>query len=82
MYVVYILYSFKYSKTYVGCTSNLIQRFYSHNFLGNKGWTIRYRPWKVIHIEIFEDKREALHREQFLKSGLGRQYIKENLLSR
>jgi len=82
MYAVYILYSYKYSKTYVGCTSNLIQRFYSHNFLGKKGWTIRYRPWKVIHVEIFEDKREALHREHFLKSGLGRQYIKNILLSR
>ena len=82
MFAVYILYSLRYSKTYVGCTSNLIQRFYSHNYLGNKGWTIRYRPWEVIYVEIFEDKREALDREQFLKSGLGRRYIKENLLCR
>jgi hypothetical protein len=54
--------------------------FYSHNLPGNKGWTIKYRPWKVIHIEIFEDKREALRREQFLKNGMGRRYINEYLL--
>jgi putative endonuclease len=80
MYAVYILFSLRYSKTYIGFTSNLIQRFHSHNCLGNEGWTIRYRPWKVIHVEIFEDKMEALHREQYLKSGPGRRFIKENLL--
>jgi putative endonuclease len=33
MFTVYILYSEKHGKTYVGFTSNLIERFKSHNAL-------------------------------------------------
>ena len=44
MYVVYILYSAKYNKIYIGYTSNLRARLVSHNELGKKGWTIKYRP--------------------------------------
>jgi putative endonuclease len=82
MYAVYILFSSRCGKTYVGFTSNLIQRFYSHNFLGNKGWTMKCRPWEVILVEIYEVKKEALKREQFLKSGQGRLYIKKEILNR
>ncbi|GGG51441.1 GIY-YIG nuclease family protein [Epilithonimonas arachidiradicis] len=35
-FVVYILYSEKFDKTYTGFTSNLVERFKSHNELGNK----------------------------------------------
>ena len=82
MYAVYILYSFTFGQIYIGFTSNLIQRFYSHNSLGKKGWTIRYRPWEVIHVEYFEEKGEALKREQYLKSGQGRKYIREEIVSK
>jgi len=63
-FVVYILYSKTYGKTYVGYTSNLINRFHSHNSKATKGYTIRYRPWEVIHIEIFDTKKEAFNREK------------------
>jgi putative endonuclease len=76
-FVVYILYSKDYNKTYVGFTSNLIERFKSHNYLSKKGYTIKFRPWKVIHVEFFTTKSEALVREKILKSGKGRDFIKE-----
>ena len=76
-FVVYILYSKDYNKTYVGFTSNLIERFKSHNFLGTKGYTIKFRPWKVIHVEFLATKSEALTREKVLKTGKGRDFIKE-----
>jgi putative endonuclease len=38
-FVVNILFSEKYNKTYVGFTSNLIERFKSHNLLGTKNYT-------------------------------------------
>ena len=60
MYTVYVLYSEKYNKHYVGFTSDLEKRFLSHNELGIKGWTIRYRPWKVFHKEVFADKKSAM----------------------
>ncbi|MGJ1269095.1 GIY-YIG nuclease family protein [Sphingobacterium spiritivorum] len=44
MFTVYVLYSGVYDKIYIGMTSDLPGRLLSHNELGTKGWTIRYRP--------------------------------------
>ena len=79
-FVVYILFSKDYSKTYVGYTSNLIERFKSHNYLSKTGYTIKYRPWKVLHTEIFETKTEAIKRENQLKGGQGRDWINSHLI--
>ena len=76
-FIVYILFSKDYGKTYVGFTSNLIERFKSHNYLSKKGYTIKFRPWQVIYVEFFTTKSEALKREKLLKSGKGREFIKE-----
>ena len=75
-FVVYILYSEKFDKNYTGFTSNLIERFKSHNELGIKGYTLKFRPWKVINVEFFDLKSEAMKREKFLKTGSGRTFIK------
>jgi putative endonuclease len=80
-YIVYVLYSNKFDKTYTGYTSNLIERFKSHNHLGKKGYCIRYRPWQVILVEFFKNKSEARKRELFLKSGAGRSIIRKSILS-
>lgn len=48
MYVVYVLYSERYSKIYIGYTSDLIDRFHSHNQFAAKGYTVHYRPWEVV----------------------------------
>jgi putative endonuclease len=74
-YIVYILFSEKYNKTYVGFTSSLVERFKSHNELATKGYTIKYRPWMVIHIEVYQSKNEAMNREKWFKSGVGRDFI-------
>ena len=58
-YTVYVLHSEKYDKIYIGYTSNLTQRFKSHNELGTKGWTVKYRPWKIVHTEEFETKKRS-----------------------
>ena len=76
-FVVYILFSEDYGKTYIGFTSNLIERFKSHNYLSKKGYTIKFRPWKVIYVEFFSTKSEALKREKHLKSGKGRENKKK-----
>ncbi|HET8809887.1 MAG TPA: GIY-YIG nuclease family protein [Flavobacteriaceae bacterium] len=81
-FVVYILYSKKYDKTYRGQTTNLIARFKDHNELGKKGWARKYRPWEVVHVEFFSSRSAALKREKFLKSGKGRQWVKEQILKK
>lgn len=79
-FVVYILFSDRYQKKYIGYTSDLLSRFTSHNKLATKGYTIRYRPWRVVHVEVFESKKEAMAREKFLKTGKGRDWIKKNIM--
>jgi putative endonuclease len=76
MFTVYVLYSESHNKHYVGYTSDLKNRLDSHNIFANSGFTVRYRPWKLIYTEQFSIKSEVIKREKFLKSGKGREFIK------
>ena len=81
MFTVYVLYSKKFNKIYIGFTSDLEKRVLSHNKLGTKGWTVKFRPWEIIHTEEFHSKSEAMKRERELKSSRGRTWIKETFLN-
>ncbi len=66
-YFVYILYSLKDDKLYVGCTSNIEQRLRRHDqgqVIATKG----RRPLELIHLEKFPTKADAFNRERFFKS--------------
>ena len=76
MFTVYVLYSPAHKKIYTGFTSNLDKRLLSHNSWGTKGWTIKFRPWILIHSESYDSKKDAILREKELKSGKGREFIK------
>jgi len=82
MQTVYILYSKKFNKIYIGCTSNIEARFKSHNELGTKGWTIKFRPWEIAYTEEFDSKREALDREKQLKGAKGREWIRKVIIAK
>ena len=75
MFSVYVLYSPGFSKIYIGFTSDLNQRIKSHNELGKKGWTVKFRPWILVHCDEFSDKSKALSREKELKGAKGREWI-------
>ncbi|MFP8487745.1 GIY-YIG nuclease family protein [Gracilimonas sp. Q87] len=75
MFTVYALYSPSHQKIYIGYTSDLEQRLLSHNSLGKKGWTIKYRPWKLAYTEEQQTKKDAMRREKQLKSAKGREFI-------
>jgi putative endonuclease len=79
MFIVYVLYSQTFDKIYVGYTSNLEQRFKSHNELAKKGWTVRFRPWSILFTEQFSSKELASAREKQLKSAKGRLYIRQQI---
>jgi putative endonuclease len=81
-FTVYLLYSPSFDKTYVGFTSNLEARLLSHNELGTKDWATKYKPWTLVHTEIFESKSEAMAREKFYKSGIGRNLFLQILQSK
>ena len=76
MYFVYILYSPSAGKTYTGYTNNVARRLIEHNITESKGFTLRYRPWVIIHTESFQNKQQAMDREKFLKTGRGREEVK------
>jgi putative endonuclease len=82
-FAVYILYSKNSNRNYTGYTTNLIERFRSHNIYG-KDSTRLYRPWVVVHVEFFDSKELALKREKYFKSGRGssvKNQIIQNYLS-
>jgi putative endonuclease len=79
-FVVYILFSEKSNRNYTGYTSNLIQRFKSHNELG-KDSTAKYRPWIVVHVEFYKTKEEALKKEKYFKAGRG-SIVKNQLIQK
>ncbi|MFY0689965.1 MAG: GIY-YIG nuclease family protein [Cyclobacteriaceae bacterium] len=79
IFTVYVLYSAKFDKIYIGYTSNLLERFQSHNELSKKGYTVKYRPWIVCYCEWFEAKKEAIKREKQLKSARGRQFLWDHI---
>ena len=76
MHYVYVLYSEKFNKHYTGRSEDISDRFLSHNEKATKGFTKRYRPWKIILVEEYTTVQEAGKREKWLKSGVGRDYIK------
>ena len=77
LFNTYVLYSEKFNKHYTGFTSDLNKRLVSHQELGNKDWTTKYRPWKLIFSKEFTIKSDAIKFEKWLKTGVGREFIKK-----
>jgi putative endonuclease len=78
MYHVYVLWSDKLKKRYIGFTEDLNKRFREHN-TGKTDFTKSGIPWIIIYHETYEDKCSARKREIFLKSGQGRKFLDEVL---
>ena len=73
-FFVYILYSEKFSRTYLGQTNNLDSRLSRHN-AGAVLSTKAYRPWIRIHSESFTTRKDAVARERWFKTGVGRERV-------
>ena len=78
MVFVYVLYSDKFDRYYVGMSTNVNRRLSEHNLRKIKS-TKAFSPWKVIYIEEFNTRIEARLREKYLKSAAGRKWRKDNL---
>lgn len=78
MFYVYVLRSSKTGEVYKGLTSNLDHRLKDH--LAGKTQSTKFRlPVELIHVEICPTRQEARIMEKYLKSGFGREIIKEIL---
>jgi len=78
MFYVYILKSEKDSRWYTGCTNNLRKRFKEHN--KNKVVSTKGRgSFMLIYYEACLNKEDAWAREKYLKTGMGKRYVKNRL---
>ena len=78
MYYVYVLQSEKDKQWYTGYTDDLKKSFTEHN----KGLVYasrKRRPFKLIYYEVCLNEQDAKMREVYLKSGMGKKYIKNRL---
>ena len=83
-YYIYVLFSLKDQKLYIGFTTNLKIRLTEHA-KGHVRTTKLRRPLKLIYYEYLLDENDARVRERFLKSGFGRNQLKlalKNTLSK
>jgi len=74
-YYVYIIKRDK-GFRYTGMTENLPKRLDEHNIKSKSFWTKRGTNWRVIYSEEFDNKTGALIREKWLKTGVGRDFLK------
>jgi len=78
MYYIYVLNSKTKKYIYVGLTNNLKRRIHQHQ-TGREKTTRPYRPFEVLKVETFSDRIQARQREKYLKSGIGKEYLKKLL---
>lgn len=65
---------------YIGQTEDLAKRWDEHH-AGKIKWTRAHSPIKISHYEEFDTREEAIKREQDLKTGFGRKWLKREIES-
>lgn len=80
-FYTYVLISEKDGNFYTGSTNDLIKRIEEHkNGLVS---STKYRlPIKLVYFEACLNKDNAFRRERYLKTGMGKRYLKNRLLVR
>ena len=77
-FYTYIHISQKDGEFYTGVTNNLKRRFEKHN----TGFVLSTKhriPLKLVYFEGCLDKNDAYRREKYLKTGMGKRFLKNRL---
>jgi putative endonuclease len=77
-YYTYVLLSETKGNLYTGTTKNLNQRLKQHND-GLVFSSKNIRPLQLIYFESCLNKDDAYRRERYLKSGMGKRYLRNRL---
>jgi len=68
MFYIYILYSLKAEKYYVGYTNDPKRRLIEHNTNPHNSFTANYRPWELQALfSISTERGEAVRIERYIK---------------
>jgi putative endonuclease len=77
MFLTYILFSAIRDKYYIGYTGdNLLERVRKHNS-NHKGFTGFTADWRVVYVEEYLTKKEAMQREKEIKQWKSRKMIEK-----
>ena len=74
-FCTYVLFSQKDTLLYIGYTSNIEARVQNHNAGGTKSTSYR-RPLKLIFCEFYLFKEDAMKREDYFKTNMGKRSLK------
>ena len=74
-FTVYAIKSNNRNYIYVGMTNNLERRLKEHDQRENKS-TKAYAPFTLIYSEVFDSRSIARAKEKYLKSGVGKAFLK------
>ena len=75
MVYVYAIRSLTRNYIYVGLTNDLKRRLSEHNNGENRS-TKAYKPFILLYSEQVSDRNTARIREKYLKSGVGKEFIR------
>ena len=78
MHYVYVLLSKQDEKFYTGFTEDLKRRVVEHN-AGRVISTTKRRPLVLVYYEACLNKEDAIHREKYLKTTFGKQYLRNRM---
>lgn len=80
MHSVYVLRSKKDDNLYVGYSNNIKNRFEEHQ-KGVVSSTRDRRPFEIIYCESYKNRKDAMNREAYFKTGWGKNYLKKILFN-
>ncbi len=76
---VYVLKNGK-GNFYTGCTKDLKKRYAEHK-RGESTYTRTRGPYELIYYEACLNKNDAYRRERYLKTGMGKRYLRNRIKS-
>jgi putative endonuclease len=84
MFYIYIIYSIRSDKYYIGMTSDVARRIEEHNDPSRENkFTLKHMPWELkLFFEVSETRGEALIVERFLKNQKSRAFIERLILAK
>ncbi len=77
IHYLYILYSEKYDKFYIGETNEYKRRLKEHNNSYRSNYSSKYRPWTLVALFEIENRSIARGVESFIKNQKSKDFIKK-----
>lgn len=80
-FTVYILFSIKLNRFYVGYTSLTIEERLNYHLSNHKGFTAKAKDWEVVWTKIINSKSEALTLEKKIKKRGAKRFIDDSYIA-